>query len=233
MTTLADFPITKRWPAADPSVIQLYSFPTPNGVKASIALEELGLPYEAHRVTLADADVQSPEFLSLNPNNKIPALIDPNGPGGAPIGLFESGAILIYLAEKTGKLLGATEADKYHVIKWLMFQMGGLGPMLGQLGFFYKFAGSEVEDPRPRDRYINEAKRLLAVLEREMEGKEWIAGEYSIADIAIVPWLNGLEFYGAKEVVGWYELKNLPAYLDRFFARPAVERAKNIPPREG
>jgi len=233
MTTLADFPITRKWPAADPSVIQLYSFPTPNGVKASIALEELGLPYEAHRVTLADADVKSPEFLSLNPNNKIPALIDPNGPGGAPIGLFESGAILIYLAEKTGKLLGATEADKYHVIKWLMFQMGGVGPMFGQLGFFHKFAGSEIEDPRPRQRYIDEAKRLLAVLEKELDGKDWIAGEYSIADIALAPWLGGLEFYGAQEVVGWHDLKNVPAYLERFLARPAVQKGRNIPSRDG
>ncbi len=233
MPTFADFSITDRWPAADPSVIQLYSFPTPNGVKASIALEELGLPYEAHRVTLADADVKSSEFLSLNPNNKIPAIIDPNGPNGEPIGLFESGAILIYLAEKTGKLLGATEADKYHVIKWLMFQMGGLGPMFGQLGFFYKFAGSEIEDPRPRDRYIGEAKRLLNVLEGELADKDWVAGEYSIADIAIAPWLRGLDFYGAKGVVGWDDLKNVPAYLDRFQERPAVQKGLVTPSRDG
>lgn len=233
MSELAQFPITSKWPPADPTVIQLYSFPTPNGVKASIALEELGLPYEAHRVTLADADVKSPEFLSLNPNNKIPALIDPDGPDGTPIGLFESGAILLYLAEKTGKLIGATEADKYHILKWLMFQMGGVGPMFGQLGFFYKFAGSEIEDPRPRQRYIDEAKRLLTVLEKELEGKDWIAGEYSIADIALAPWIGGLEFYEAREVVGWNDLTHVPAYLDRFLARPAVQTGRNIPPREG
>jgi GST-like protein len=233
MSQLSDFPITRRWPAADPSVIQLYSFPTPNGVKASIALEELGLPYEVHRVTLSDVDVRSPEFLSLNHNNKIPALIDPNGPGGAPIALWESGAILIYLAEKTGQLLGRTEADKYQVIKWLMFQMGGVGPMFGQLGYFHKFAGSEIEDPRPRARYVAEAKRLLAVIEGALDGQEWIAGEYSVADIALAPWLRGLEFYGVQQLVGWHDLPNAQAYLDRFLARPAVKKGLVTPPRDG
>jgi len=229
MTDLSAFPITARWPASDPSVIQLYSYPTPNGVKVSIALEELGLPYEAHRVTLSDADVKSPAFLSLNPNNKIPAIIDPDGPGGAPIGLFESGAILIYLAEKTGKLMGTTPADKYKVIQWLMFQMGGVGPMFGQMGFFVKFAGAAIEDPRPRDRYIAEARRLLAVLEGELGGRDWIAGAFSIADIALAPWINGLDFYGARQLVGWDDMPNLQAYLARFYARPAVDRGKVIP----
>ena len=231
MSKLDQFPIARKWPATDPGVIQLYSFPTPNGVKVSAALEELGLPYEAHRVTLADADVKSPEFLSLNPNNKIPAIIDPNGPDGEPIGLFESGAILIYLAEKAGKLLGNSAAERYKIIQWVMFQMGGVGPMFGQLGFFYKFAGAEIEDPRPRERYINEAKRLLAVLEGQMEGKEWIAGDYSIADLAICPWLRTLDFYGAKEVLGWEDHPNLVAWLDRFVARPAVQIGLNTPPR--
>ncbi len=231
MTDLTQFPITAKWPAANPEIIQLYSFPTPNGVKASIALEEMGLEYEPHLVTLADADVKSDAFLSLNPNNKIPAIIDPNGPDGAPVGLFESGAILIYLAEKTGKLIGNSATDKAKIIQWVMFQMGGLGPMLGQLGFFYKFAGSEIEDPRPRDRYINEAKRLLAVLEKQLDGQDWVAGDYSIADIAIAPWLNALDFYGAKDVVNWSDHPNLIAYLERFYARPAVEKGKNIPPR--
>ncbi|GGE42309.1 glutathione S-transferase [Primorskyibacter flagellatus] len=224
-----DFPINNRWPAKDPSVLQLYSFPTPNGVKASIMLEETGIPYEPHRITLADADVKSPEFLSLNPNNKIPAIIDPNGPDGTPLALFESGAILIYLADKAGKFIGSTASDRAHVIQWLMFQMGGLGPMLGQLGYFYKFAGAEIEDPRPRDRYINEAKRLLAVLEGQMAGKDWIAGDYSIADIALVPWLKSLDFYGAKEVLGWDAHPNLIAWVDRFNARPAVQRGSTIP----
>ncbi len=226
-----DHPITKRWPPVRKDVIQLYAFPTPNGVKASIALEELGLDYDPHLVTLSDVDVKSPEFLALNPNNKIPALIDPNGPDGELVELWESGAILIYLAEKTGKLMPANGAAKYDVIKWVMFQMGGLGPMLGQLGFFVKFAGSQIEDPRPRDRYVAEAKRLLAVLDGALDGKEWISGDYSIADIAIAPWLRALDFYGAKEIVGWDDLKNVPAYLDRFLERPAVQTGLNTPQR--
>ena len=228
MTDLSAFPITQRWPAKDPSVIQLYSFPTPNGVKASIALEEMELPYEAHLVTLSDADVKSDAFLSLNPNNKIPAIIDPNGPDG-PVGIFESGAILLYLAEKSGKFIGQTAGDKARITQWLMFQMGGLGPMLGQMGFFYKFAGSKIEDPRPRERYRDETIRLLAVLDKELDGKDWIVDDYSIADMAIAPWLNALEFYGTKDVVGYNDLKNVPTYVERFFARPAVQKAKRIP----
>ncbi|QFT71562.1 glutathione S-transferase family protein [Ruegeria sp. THAF33] len=224
-------PIMARWPAQSPDKIQLYSYPTPNGVKASIMLEETSLPYEPHLVTLSDADVKSPEFLSLNPNNKIPAIIDPNGPDGKPLALFESGAILLYLAEKSGKLLGQSAADKHRITQWLMFQMGGVGPMFGQLGFFYKFAGSEIEDPRPRERYVNEAKRLLNVVNTQLEGKDWIAGDYSIADIALAPWLNALDFYGAKEVVGWDGYANVVAYVDRFMQRPAVQRGKTIPPR--
>lgn len=230
MADLSSFPITARWPAKDPSVIQLYSFPTPNGVKASIALEEMGLNYEPHLVTLSDADVKSDAFLSLNPNNKIPAIIDPNGPDG-PIGIFESGAILLYLGEKTGKFIGQSASDKSRITQWLMFQMGGLGPMLGQMGFFFKFAGKDIEDDRPRNRYRDEAIRLLAVLEKQLDGQDWIAGDYSIADMAIAPWVNALEFYGTKDVVGYHDLKNVPAYVERFYARPAVEKAKNIPAR--
>jgi GST-like protein len=229
MTTLTDHPIAQRWAPTRPDVIQLYSFPTPNGVKASIALEEMGLDYEAHLVTLADADVKSPEFLSLNPNNKIPAIIDPNGPDGM-VELWESGAILIYLAEKSGKLL-PSGSNKYNVLKWLMFQMGGVGPMFGQMGFFVKFAGSEIEDPRPRERYVNEGKRLLNVINNEMADQDWIAGDYSIADIAIVPWLRALDFYGARDLVGWDDYKHIHAYFDRFYDRPAVQKGMNIPPR--
>jgi GST-like protein len=233
MTIQAPISITNRWPASRPDVLQLYSFPTPNGVKVSIALEELGLAYEPHLVTLSDSDVKSPEFLSLNPNNKIPAIVDPNGPDGAPLPLFESGAILIYLAEKTGRLIGSTPAEKYRIIQWVMFQMGGIGPMFGQMGFFVKFAGAAVADPVPRERYVAEARRLLAVLEGELAHREWIAGEFSIADIAIAPWLRALDFYGAKQLVGWDDLPNVRAYLDRFLARPAVQRGLNIPAREG
>ncbi|UYV37008.1 glutathione S-transferase N-terminal domain-containing protein [Rhodobacteraceae bacterium D3-12] len=232
MNSLTDHPINSRWPAQNPTVLQLYSFPTPNGVKASIMLEETGLEYEAHKVTLSDADVKSPEFLALNPNNKIPAILDPNGPDGTPLALFESGAILIYLAEKTGKLLSSDPATRYQTIQWLMFQMGGIGPMFGQLGFFYKFAGSAIEDKRPVERYIGETKRLLGVLDGALAGKDWIMGEYSIADIAIAPWIRSLDFYGAKETVGYDSFKNVTAYFERFAARPAVQRGLNIPPRE-
>ena len=228
----AVFPIAARWPAADPSVIQLYSYPTPNGVKVSIALEEMGLPYEAHLVTLKDADVKSDAFTSLNPNGKIPAIIDPNGPDG-PLGLFESGAILIYLAEKSGKLFGDTASDKARIIQWVMFQMGGVGPMFGQLGYFHKFAGKDIDDPRPRQRYIDEAKRLLGVVDRALDGQDWIAGDFSVADIALAPWLNALDFYGAKEVTGYNDLKNVPGYVTRFYDRPAVQKGKTIPDPKG
>ena len=225
---LKDYPITAKWPAQHPDRLQLYSFPTPNGVKISIALEETGLPYEAHRVSLSD-DVTTPEFLSLNPNNKIPAIIDPNGPDGRPVSLFESGAILIYLGEKTGKLLPTDPVEKYQTIQWLMFQMGGIGPMFGQLGYFQKFDGAKIEDPRPKERYVNEAKRLLNVVEQQLAGKDWITGTYSIADIAIAPWLNALDFYQAKEIVGWDDYKNAVAYVKRFYEREAVQRGKTIP----
>ena len=231
MSDLSQFPITRRWPAVDPGVIQLYSLPTPNGVKVSIMLEETGLPYEPHLVRFSENDQMTPEFLSLNPNNKIPAIIDPNGPEGAPLPLFESGAILIYLAEKTGQLL--PQAQRYEVLQWLMFQMGGIGPMFGQLGFFHKFAGSQIEDPRPKERYRAEVERLLKVLDGALEGRDWIAGDYSIADIAICPWLRTLrEIYMATEITGWDDLKNVPAYLDRFLARPAVQRGLDIPKRD-
>lgn len=233
MADLSAFPIIKKWPAKNPGILQLYSYPTPNGVKASIALEEMGIPYEAHKVTLSDADVKSSAFLSLNPNNKIPAIIDPNGPDGGPIALFESGAILIYLADKSGKFIGTSATERAHVIQWLMFQMGGLGPMLGQLGFFYKFAGSEWEDKRPQQRYIDEAKRLLNVLNLELAGKEWITGPaYTIADMAIAPWLRALDFYGAKEVLGWDDHTNLVEYVKRFEARPAVQKGLVTPARD-
>ncbi|MDK3017358.1 glutathione S-transferase family protein [Pseudodonghicola flavimaris] len=232
MPDLSSFPITRRWPPANPDLLQLYAFPTPNGVKVSIMLEETGLPYEAHKVTLADADVKSPEFLSLSPNNKIPAILDPHGPDGQPLGLFESGAILIYLAEKTGQLIGSTASERAEILQWLMWQMGGVGPMFGQLGFFHKFAGSEIEDPRPRDRYIAEAKRLLGVLETRLEGRDWVCGAYSIADIAIAPWLNALDFYDAHAVLGWQSYPRVATYLDRFLARPAVQTGLVTPPRD-
>jgi GST-like protein len=230
MADLSAFPITRKWPAKHPDRLQLYSLTTPNGVKASIMLEEIGLPYEAHRVNFDTNDQLSPEFLSLNPNNKIPAIIDPNGPGGKPLALFESGAILIYLAEKTGKLL--PQAHRYETIQWLMFQMGGIGPMFGQVGFFHKFAGRDYEDKRPRDRYADEAKRLLAVLERQLEGKSWLLGdEYTIADIATFPWVRNLiGYYDAGELVGFKDFRNVQRVLNAFLERPAVVSGLNIPP---
>ena len=233
MTDLSRFPITKKWPAQHPERLQLYSLPTPNGVKVSIALEELGLPYEPHLVSFQTDDQLTPEFLSLNPNNKIPAIIDPDGPGGAPLPLFESGAILVYLAEKTGRLIPQDPARRYETLQWVMFQMGGIGPMFGQVGFFHKFAGKDYEDKRPRDRYLNESKRLLGVLEQRVTGRAWIMGdEYTIADIAIWPWVNNLVgFYGAGELVGFSEFKEVQRVLAAFLARDAVKRGLNIPAR--
>jgi GSH-dependent disulfide-bond oxidoreductase len=233
MNSLSDFPITAKWPAQHPDRIQLYSLPTPNGVKASIALEEMGLAYEPHLVRFEANDQVSPEFMSLNPNNKIPAIIDPNGPDGKALGLFESGAILLYLADKSGSLIPKDGAGRYHTIQWLMFQMGGVGPMFGQVGFFHKFAGKDYEDKRPRDRYVAEAKRILGVIDKQVAQHAWIAGdEYTIADIAIFPWVHILNtFYGAADLVGTAAFTNVSRALSAFLARPAVLKGLNIPAR--
>ncbi|CAN7281980.1 glutathione S-transferase N-terminal domain-containing protein [Acidovorax sp. LjRoot118] len=233
MADISAFPITRKWPAQHPDRIQLYSLPTPNGVKASIALEEMGLPYEPHLVSFETNDQTSPEFLSLNPNNKIPAILDPDGPGGKPLALFESGAILIYLADKTGKLVPQDAAARYETLQWVMWQMGGVGPMFGQLGFFHKFAGKDYEDKRPRDRYVAESKRLLGVLDQRLAGRQWVMGDtYTIADIAILPWVRNLVgFYGAGELVEFDQFKEIKRVLDAFVARPAVAKGLNIPAR--
>lgn len=230
MADLSAFPITRRWPAQHPERLQLYSLNTPNGVKVSIMLEEIGLPYEPHLVDITKNETWGPEFLSLNPNGKIPAIIDPDGPGGKPLALFESGAILVYLAEKTGKLIPADAAGRYETLQWVMFQMAAIGPMFGQVGFFHKFAGKEIEDKRPRDRYVAEATRLLKVLDDRLESREWIMGDYSIADVATLGWVRNLVgFYEAGDLVKFDELKNVPGWLERGLARPAVERGLNIP----
>ncbi|QSI76428.1 glutathione S-transferase N-terminal domain-containing protein [Niveibacterium microcysteis] len=231
MNDLSQFAITRKWPAQHPERIQLYSLATPNGVKVSIALEETGLPYEAHKVSFETNDQMSPEFLSLNPNNKIPAILDPDGPGGKPLALFESGAILIYLAAKSGQLMPDDLAARYETLQWLMFQMGGIGPMFGQLGFFHKFAGKDYEDKRPRDRYVAESKRLLKVLDERLAGRDWVTGDqYTIADIAILPWVRNLiGFYGAGELVEFERFPNVRRVLDAFLARPAVARGLTIP----
>ena len=234
MPTLDTFPITHKWPAQHPERLQLYSLPTPNGVKVSILLEELGLPYEPHLVNFGTNDQFSPEFLSLNPNNKIPAIIDPDGPGGQPLALFETGAILVYLSEKTGKFIPSDAAGRYQTIQWLMWQMGGVGPMFGQLGFFHKFAGKDFEDKRPRDRYVAESKRLLGVLDKHLVGRDWIMGaDYTIADIAVFPWIRNLVgFYEAGELVGFDDFAEVKRVLAAFVARPAVVRGLAIPARD-
>ena len=233
MSTLDAFPITRKWPAQHPDRLQLYSLPTPNGVKVSILLEETGLPYEAHLVSFETQDQLTPEFLSLNPNNKIPAILDPNGPGGQPLALFESGAILLYLAEKTGQFLPADAAARYETIQWLMFQMAGIGPMFGQLGFFHFFAGKDYEDKRPRDRYVAESRRLLGVLDQRLATRTWIMGDdYTIADIATFPWVRNLiDRYQAGDLVGIQDFGHVTRALAAFVARPAVARGLGIPTR--
>jgi GST-like protein len=233
MADLSTFPITRKWPARYPDRLQLYSLPTPNGIKVSIMLEETGLPYEPHLVRFDDNDQLSPEFVSLNPNNKIPAILDPNGPDGQPLPLFESGAILLYLAEKTGRFIPTTLSGRYEILQWLMFQVGGVGPMFGQVGFFHKFAGKDFEDKRPRDRYVGEARRLLSVLDKRLEGRAWMMGDlYTIADIAIFPWVRGLlGFYEAGPLVGAADFRNVIRVLEAFLARPAVARGLDIPKR--
>ena len=234
MTQLRDFPITQKWPAQHPDRIQLYSLPTPNGVKVSIMLEEIGLPYEAHFVSFEKNDQMSPEFISLSVNNKIPAILDPNGPGGKPLPLFESGAILVYLAAKSGQLMPKDDAGKYECLQWLMFQMGGIGPMFGQLGFFHKFAGKDFEDKRPLDRYVAESKRLIGVLNTQLATRDWVMGSnYSIADIATFPWVRNLVgFYGAGDLVEFDKFPHVKRALEAFVARPGVARGLVIPKRD-
>src|ERR1700748_1117542 len=233
MPNISDFPITQRWPAKRSDLLQLYSLPTPNGVKVSIMLEEIGLPYEVHLVDFNKDEQHSPEFLSLTPTGKIPGILDPNGPEGEPLPLFESGAILQYLAERTGKFLPATAARHYKTIQWVHFQMGGIGPMFGQVGFFNKFAGKAYEDKRPLERYVNESKRLLGVMDAHLNGRQWFMDdEYTIADISMLGWVrNIVGFYEARELVGFDDFKAVPAWLERGLARPAVQRGMNIPKR--
>lgn len=233
MTDLSAFPITREYPPEHPERLQLYSAPTPNGVKVSIMLEEIGLPYEPHYVNIMENRSHSAEFRSLNPNAKIPAILDPDGPGGKPLGLFESGAILLYLADKTGQLMPADTAARWEAIAWLMFQMGGLGPMLGQLGYFNKFAGREIEDKRPLQRYVGETKRLLGVLDARLDGREWIMdGDYTVADVSMLGWVRNLiTFYEARELVGFDDFPHVGAWLERGLARPAVQRGLQIPQR--
>jgi Glutathione S-transferase len=233
MADLSDFAITKKWPAQNPDILQLYSLPTPNGVKVSIMLEEIGLPYEVHKIDIGANETWTPEYLSLNPNGKIPAILDPNGPEGRPIALFESGAILLYLAEKTNRLLSAEPHARYQTIQWVFFQMAAVGPMFGQVGFFHKFAGREFEDKRPLKRYVDEAARLLGVLDQRLSSREFMMGEeYTIADIALIGWVRTINgFYGAGELVGYDRFKHVHRWLEECLQRPAVQRGLAVPAR--
>ena len=238
MTDIAEFPadfaIARKWPPQHPQRLQLYTQGTPNGHNVAIMLEECGLPYEVHPIDIGAGEQMTPEFLSLNPNNKIPAILDPNGPDGQPLALFESGAILVYLASKTGQLMPQDTAGRYETLQWVMWQMGGVGPMFGQLGFFHKFADKDYEDKRPRDRYVAESKRLLKVLDERLAGRQWVMGDqYTIADIAILPWVRNLVgFYGAGELVEFERFPQVQRSLAAFVERPAVQRGLAIPARD-
>ncbi|HKX90776.1 MAG TPA: glutathione S-transferase N-terminal domain-containing protein [Sphingopyxis sp.] len=225
-----DHPIFARWPAQYPDRLQLFSAPTPNGVKVGIMLEETGLPYEPHRVDIMANESHELAFLALNPNGKIPAIYDPQGPSGRPLALFESGAILIYLADKSGQFLPADPNARYETIQWVMWQMGGVGPMFGQLGFFHKFAGREYRDKRPRDRYAAESARLLGVLDARLAERKWVMGaDYSIADISLLGWVRNLiGFYDAAEIVGFRRFGHVQRWLDAGLARPAVQRGLEV-----
>ena len=235
MSDLSAFPITRQYPAAHPDRLQLYSLPTPNGVKASIMLEEIGLPYEVHLVDIMKNETWTPDYLSLNPNGKIPAILDPDGPGGQPLALWESGAILVYLADKTGKLMPRDPAARYETLQWVFWQMAAVGPMFGQVGFFHKFAGKDYEDKRPRDRYVAESKRLLGVLEDRLKDRAFIMGDdFTIADVSLIGWVRAIpDFYGAGDLVDWASLKAVPEWVARCEARPAVARGLTIPARPG
>lgn len=232
MADLSAFPISRRWPAENPDILQLYSINSPNGVKASIMLEETGLPYEPHLVVIGDNESWTPEFLSLNPNGKIPAIIDPNGPDRKPLALFESGAILTYLADKTGMLL-PEGARRYETLQWVFWQVGHIGPFFGQVGFFHKFAGRHWEDKRPLQRYADESKRLLNVLDDRLAGREWVMDDYTIADISLLGWVRNLiTFYDAAKLVDYASIKNVQAWLERGLDRPAVQRGLKIPSKD-
>ena len=232
MHDLSSFPITRRWPAFHPDRLQLFAAPTPNGVKVAIMLEEIGLAYEPHFIDISKNESKDPAFLSLNPNGRIPAIIDPHGPGDQPIGMWESGAILIYLADKTGQLISSAPAQRYETLSWVFFQMSAVGPMFGQLGFFLRWGGKDYEDKRPRQRYIDESKRILEILDRRLEGREWIVDNYSIADIATLGWVNALsESSAAGDILGLSNYSNIQTWLGRGLARPAVQRGLQIPAR--
>jgi len=222
-------PIEAKWPIVDRSKIQLFSLNTPNGIKVAVGLEELGLPYEPHLVRIGSGEQFTPEFISISPNSKIPAILDLEGPGGKPLALMESGAILIYLAEKAGRLIPSDPARRYQCLQWLFFQVGHIGPMFGQFGHFFKYAKDKCKDPYPIERYTNESKRLLGVLDRQLSDREYLVDDYSIADIATFPWVRGLSAsYQVDEVIRVAEFPHVEAWLARCTARPAFQRGKDV-----
>lgn len=213
-----------HWPVEHPERLQVYSLGTPNGVKVSIALEEMELPYELHKVQFSKKEQFEPSYLALNPNNKIPSLIDPDGPGGEPLGIMESGAILHHLATKSGKLIPSDPGKANEVLQWMFFQIGSVGPMFGQYGHFVKFAPKDQDHSYALERYTTEAKRILSVLEKRLEGRDWIVDEFSIADILIAPWIGAFSFYGGPVAEALPDYPKVTAYAERFYARPGVQR---------
>lgn len=224
---MIDYP--KRWPVTNPDILQLYSMATPNGQKVSIMLEEAGVPYEAHLVHIGKNDQFDEDYLKLNPNNKIPSIIDPNGPNGERIAMMESAAILMYLAEKSGKFLPEDANRRWETLQWLFFQIGHIGPMLGQFGHFYKFAADKTTDSYGVDRYTAESQRLLGVLEKRLENREWIMGdELTIADFATAPWIKAIDFYDGHDTLNTDQYKNVLDYTQRFYDRPLVKKGAQV-----
>lgn len=213
-------------PNKETQVIELHTFNTPNGRKAAIALEELSLPYRVHIVDITQGQQFAPEFLAVSPNNKIPAIVDTDGPGGKPLAVFESGAILVYLAEKAGRLLPTDPIKRMDTLQWLFWQVGGVGPMFGQAGHFFHFAPEKI--PYAIDRYVAETNRLLGVLEKQLgkRGPHLIGEEYTIADIAVAPWVEALHFYGLGGLIEPFP--RVRSWLDAFKARPGVQRGWNV-----
>ncbi len=212
--------------------IQLYSLATPNGQKISIALEEMGLPYTPHTINIVKGDQFKPEFIQINPNSKIPAIVDPEGPGGSPISIMESGAILMYLAQKSGKFWPTDPRLQSEVLQWLFFQVGGVGPMFGQFGHFFKYAGDKCDHPYPLERYATESRRILGVLNTRLEGRTYLVGEqYTIADMATVPWVNAVNiFYKASDKLELDTFKNVIAWVQRVLDRPKTAAGMNVCP---
>lgn len=219
-----------RWPASHPERLQLYSQATPNGLKITVALEVLGLAYELHPIDILEGEQFDPEYVELvNPNSKIPAIIDPDGPGGEPLNLMESGAILLYLADKTGKLLPADPRQRWDAMQWLFFQTSNLAPFMGQFGHFFKFARGKTSDDYGLERYTKEARRLLGVLDRRLEGRSFLAAdELTVADIAAFPWVQALDFYEGKEHLGYDSYANVEPWVQRCIAQPGVRRGLDV-----